>query len=464
MIVLRVYLRRYRLLLVVGLSAWLCLIGGEAAWAATYYISPAGNDQQNGAARESAWATFVHAWTVIQPGDTLIVLDGVYNQGIEPQVSGTPDAPIIVRADRDGQVIIDGQDQRIPVYLYRDYYIIEGIVARNGNHTVYFISGSNNILRRVSGYNANLDVNSDVFAIYDSHNNLIEDCLAAGTGRKMVMIYWGSHNTIRRCFADWRQWDGRQWCDDWPWGDNLQIYNSDDNIIENSIGYGSVAVWSLAIQANKPELSASGNQILGSIAIDAGMNHDGTVKSWPADRPGPTDCTQLRSFDWPGQRAGVALYGNGRIADNTLRDLFVYGSAGLGLTAMLDGSTYSNNQVDHVTLFRNGLDNRTHWGGIGAELRPEEMGFWASFTNSWVEGFDESGEGARLTNRYVNGQLTNQPLWPWPMEDRAQAELGLSPTNLVTGLLEQWQSSTIAVQDFLRDGRLLPAFRSICEP
>jgi hypothetical protein len=160
----------------------------------------------------------------------------------------------------------------------------------------------------------------------------------------------------------------------------------------------------------------------------------------------------------------VALYGNGRIADNTLRDLFVYGSAGLGLTAMLDGSNYSNNQVDHVTLFRNGLDNRTHWGGIGAELRPEEMGFWASFTNSWVEGFDESGEGARLTHRYINGQLTAVPLWPWPMEDRAQAELGLSPTNLVTGLLEQWQSSTIAVQDFLRDGRILPAFRSICEP
>jgi Chondroitinase B len=187
MIVLRFYLRRYRLLLIVALSLWLCLLCGESVWAATYYISPGGNDQQDGAARESAWATFAHAWTVIQPGDTLIVLDGIYNQGIEPQVNGTPDAPIIVRADRDGQAFIDGQDQRIPVYLYRDYYIIEGIVARNGNHTVYFISGSNNILRRVSGYDANLDVNSDVFAIYDSHNNLIEDCLAAGTGRKMVL-------------------------------------------------------------------------------------------------------------------------------------------------------------------------------------------------------------------------------------------------------------------------------------
>jgi len=65
------------------------------------------------------------------------------------------------------------------------------------------------------------------------------------------------------------------------------------------------------------------------------------------------------------------------------------------------------------------------------------MHLWASFTNNWVEGFNESGKGTRLTNRYVNGQLTAAPLWPWPMEARAQAKLGLSPTGLVNGLLER---------------------------
>ena len=453
----------FRSLIIVCVIFGLCLFWAKPAWAATYYVSPTGSDQRTGNAPQRAWATFAHAWTIIQPGDTLVILDGVYQQAIEPQVNGTATKPITVRAAHDGQVVIDGQDQRIPVYLYRDHYIIEGLVARNGNHTVYFVSGSHNVLRRVSGYDANLDVNSDIFAIYDSHHNVIEDCLAAGTGRKMVMIYWGSHNTIRRCFTDWRRWDGRQWCDDWPWGDNLQIYNSDYNIIENSIGYGSVAVWSLAIQANKPDLSAVGNQILGSISIDAGMNHDGSVKQWPATRPGPTDCTQLRSFDWPSQRAGVALYGNGRVADNLLRDLFVYGSAGLGLTAILEGD-YRNNRVDHVTLFNNGLDNPTQWGGVGTEMRAEEVHLWASFTNSWVEGSDEEGEGARLTQRYVNGRLTDEPLWPWPMEARAQAELGLSPTGLVDSLLEQWRSSTIGSQEFIRNGKILPAFRQLCEP
>jgi hypothetical protein len=45
------------------------------------------------------------------------------------------------------------------------------------------------------------------------------------------------------------------------------------------------------------------------------------------------------------------------------------------------------------------------------------------------------GEGARLTNRYVDGVLTDQPLWPWPMEDRIQAELGFSVTDFMTKLI-----------------------------
>ena len=34
------------------------------------------------------------------------------------------------------------------------------------------------------------------------------------------------------------------------------------------------------------------------------------------------------------------------------------------------------------------------------------------------------GEGARLTHRYVNGVLTDEPLWPWPMEVDAVLDLG----------------------------------------
>ncbi len=446
-----------------GLRLWLSLLGATllflcsaaAAQAATYYVGPDGNDAASGTTAEQAWSTLARAWPQLLPGDTLTLLDGHYTEPLEPNgANGTPAAPITIRAQNDGQVTIDGQGRTIPVHLYRDYYVIEGIVARNGDHAIYFVSGSHNVLRRVSGYNANPDDNSDVFAIFDSHDNLLEDCVAAGTGRKMIMIYRGGDNTVRRCFADWQRWDGRTWCDDWPWGDNIQIYNSDRNRIENSIGYGSVPVWSIAVQANAPHVSAVGNQVLGSISIYAGMNHDGSVKVWPTLRPQPTACSQLRSFEWPSQRAGFVLYGNGRIRDTLFRDIFAWGSAGLGLTAILDGEQ-ANNRAEYVTLLNNGLDNPEQWGGLGMELRPAESHLWATQVEFWIENIDESGIGARLDNRYIDGRLTDIPLWPWPMEQRIRRELGLSPTTLVTSVRAQWAAMAKPFLPFIRAGRLV---------
>ena len=171
----------------------------------------------------------------------------------------------------------------------------------------------------------------------------------------------------------------------------------------------------------------------------------------------------MRSFDWPSQRAGFALYGNGRIEDNLFRDIFAWGSAGLGLTVILDGQ-HRNNIIDHATLLNNGLDNRPGWGGIGAEVRPEELYLFDGFTNSWVEAYDEWGAGARLDYRYVNGQLTNEPLWPWPMEARVQAELGLSPTALVAGVRRQWQAAARPFYPLIRDGKLLMPIPNRCDP
>lgn len=453
----------YKVLCGLICSFCFCLFWPTVAHAATYYIGPDGNDAHAGTSAAAAWENFGTAWDLLQPGDTLILLDGIYTEPLEPNGrNGTAEDPITIRAQHDGGVIIDGQGTHIPVHLYRDYYVIEGIVARNGNHTVYFISGSHNTLRRVSGYDADPNVNSDVFAIYDSHDNLLEDCIAAGTGRKMIMIYRGGNNTVRRCFADWQRWDGRDWCDDWPWGDNIQIYNSDYNIIENSIGYGAVPVWSIAVQANAPDVTAVGNQVLGSISIYAGMNHDGTVKQWPEHRPQPTQCTQLRDFGWPSQRAGFALYGDGLIRDNLFRDIFAWGSAGLGLTAILNGE-HANNRVEHLTLLNNGLDNPAWWGEIGAEVRVEEEHLWDQRSDLWIEGVDESGGGARLDTRYVNGVLTAIPLWPWPMEGRVQAELGLSPTTLIGSIRAQWDGVAKPLLPFIRNGALVIPFPDRCE-
>ena len=423
---------------------------GYPAGDTTYYISPAGDDSRSGLSEAEAWATFALAWQRMRPGDSLVLMDGVYYQSLDPGISGQAGNPITIKAHHDGKAIIDGQRVRDPVYLRgnRHFFIIEGIVAKNGNTisgngNVIKIESDYNIFRRVSAYDANTDANSTVIRIPGDYN-LVEDCVAYGTGRKMIMTM-GAHNTIRRCFADWRSWDGRDRSNCWPWGDGIEIYNGDYNIIENSISYSRNPTQSINVlaQGGNP---AIGNKVLGSMAILSGMNEDGTPMVWGDTRPQPTEYTCVRNFDWPGQRAGFNVYESGSAQiGNLWQDIFAYGSAGLGVawvTGVASPET-NNNRIIRATVFNNGLDNPDHWGGIHTDAIQSDLDKFDSVGNSFIQNIylgsgnnkTMNGEGARLTHRYVDGELTNEPLWPWPMEDRIQAELGISVTDMMTNLI-----------------------------
>ena len=52
----------------------------SAQGATTYYISPSGNDNNSGITSSEPWSTFDRAWEDLNPGDTLILMDGVYYQ------------------------------------------------------------------------------------------------------------------------------------------------------------------------------------------------------------------------------------------------------------------------------------------------------------------------------------------------------------------------------------------------
>ena len=416
-----------------------------------YYVSPNGNDSRSGTTESQAWATFARAWQSMVPGDTLILMDGVYYQSLDPSTGGEPGKNLNIRAQHDGKAIIDGQGLRDPIILQKykgaSFILIEGIVAENGNTisgtgSVIYIESDNNVIRRVSAYNANKDSNSTVIRIPGDFN-LIEDCVANGTGRKMIMTS-GEHNTIRRCFADWKSWDGRDWNSCWPWGDGIEIYNGDYDIIENSISYSRNPTQSINLlaQGGNP---AIGNKILGSMAIFSGMNEDGTPMVWGDSRPQPTDYTCVRDFNWPGQRSGFNVYESGSAQiGNLWQDIFAYGSAGLGvswITGVASPDT-DNNRIIRATVFNNGQDNPEHWGGIHTDALQDDLNKFNSVENSFIQNvytgsgkFTVNGEGARLTHRYVDGNLTNQPLWPWPMEDRIQAELGVSVTDMMTALI-----------------------------
>jgi len=72
----------------------------------SFFVSPAGNDQNSGTSEAQAWKT-LNASTRLSPGDTLTALPGSCAGTFRPP-DGTPQAPITLKAKEPGTAVIDG--------------------------------------------------------------------------------------------------------------------------------------------------------------------------------------------------------------------------------------------------------------------------------------------------------------------------------------------------------------------
>jgi parallel beta-helix repeat protein len=81
----------------------LAFIGGQIG-AAELYVSASGSDSAAGS-EASPWKTVQHGCDQLKPGDTLIVLPGVYEEKIDVKTSGTPGNGSITIRGKEGAVI-----------------------------------------------------------------------------------------------------------------------------------------------------------------------------------------------------------------------------------------------------------------------------------------------------------------------------------------------------------------------
>src|SRR5690606_6913208 len=83
------------------------------AYAAEYYVSPQGSDDDAGTSASAAWRTIAKANRTVQPGDVVHLLGGRYvNDPIRPARSGTAEAPIRYRAYGDGEPVLTSDKPR----------------------------------------------------------------------------------------------------------------------------------------------------------------------------------------------------------------------------------------------------------------------------------------------------------------------------------------------------------------
>lgn len=186
----------------------------SVANAATWYISPTGNDTTGSGTTGSPWATLEKAFGEMDGGDTLICKDGTYTGSSNVITSGqcpplgSSGAWTIVKAENDGEAVFDGQDTRMPVYVdegtNRDrYWQFEGLVFTDphGPNPSFQILNSNYIkILRCGSYEAGSG--GTCWSISrNCQYILLEGCYAYGDGRYKFAIYQSSHVVLRNCVA-----------------------------------------------------------------------------------------------------------------------------------------------------------------------------------------------------------------------------------------------------------------------
>lgn len=182
------------------------------------YIAPDGDDAAAGDAA-APWHTFAHAVSMLAPGTTLIVLPGTYTLGEHgplavdcndaPNLNGTPEAPVFVRAsqERAAHIQTAGGDSGVALRDCTDWSI-RGLRVSGADDSEASASalvsvrrGQRVTLRRMLAHTTNRFFNSPVYFLSESSDTLIEECEAydfSGTG------FWtpdATNTTLRRVYA-----------------------------------------------------------------------------------------------------------------------------------------------------------------------------------------------------------------------------------------------------------------------
>ena len=176
------------------------------AFAATYYVSPAGNNANSGTSAATPWKTIAFALNMANDGDIIELMAGTYTGKITWTDGGVAGSPITLRNYNDDVVIIDGSTvgngQALMAIENRSYITIDGLrfTNHNGNYQpIINLYGTCNgiIITNCEFYNTNCD---DSYAILcegkgddiQITNNYLHDLLGFNA---VGILFVGSNTT-----------------------------------------------------------------------------------------------------------------------------------------------------------------------------------------------------------------------------------------------------------------------------
>ena len=122
----------------------------SSATANTYYVSLTGNDASDGGTALTAFRTISKGVSVLQAGDTLIIKSGNYGpEKVTIPNSGTKDAPITIKAQDPGKVVMTGtRGGRAFSMADKSNIVIEGIKITRYGQGIYIRRSSYTVVRK----------------------------------------------------------------------------------------------------------------------------------------------------------------------------------------------------------------------------------------------------------------------------------------------------------------------------
>ena len=441
----------------------------------TYYMAPDGSDANDGLSASYAWKTFPYAIPKLQPGDTLILLDGVYKAvpmetalpciqcGLDGNANdGTETQPITIRAENERKALLQSTgDYHHAFYMSGcSHWNVIGLRGQSADlaidqggkpYSVFCIYNSDHItLKRLLATHPNRYGNAHPIQVSACADSLVEECEAYYFHRHGISIFQSDHITVRRCYVNSRGYadipgysshDGAQDRGD----EGITLYWTTDSTVENCISegneffgnsgqrnryLGSIALhnlWGFAVGHHCCEnvMEARDSSYINNVVV--GSKYHGFLTQ--SDVNTFVDhLTSMNNVEYYG------LYANNKYSDNNNPNItwHVDPSITVRNSLLLHNHDYGmsiNHADDYVFRILEYINSygHVHNFGPGTDLRKSEdkieflmeddpqFGTCIVFipSNSPMKGAGKNGAdiGANVLYRYEDGILTDQLLW-----------------------------------------------------
>lgn len=450
-----------------------------SAMAATYYISPTGNDSNIGTSATTPWKTFSKAFSTMGGGNELVLLDGTYSvangtgyisylgtNSAQPPNGTSITAMTYIHAKTPGNVNVIGG-----LFLGRSssknsYIKIEGITFDSGTSGTNTLYNTSYIYIKNSGFHGVPQDGGEVFGIGTNDHtqgntyNLIEDVWVWGKNRIIAANYRADNNVWRRVFV---RGDG---CNTAPCSGEgnpnvgITVYESKNvslqnvMVVDRILGGGS-PYSDFAVAMHTSSYLLTNNEWLGCVSLnspDAGVYFE-------PDDAGPNTTTIRNMVVWNSTDDGINLArvhnnfllenitsglsktgSNFRIAPGvstgTLRNIIAYNAKLWNVNSSTAPSYVDAYLATDSTYNQTSCSTGCKTTNPLTDGNPPSLKYITRIeTGTALKGTGYNGQdyGANVVYKYgVDGTfygqtgyntLTMNVLWPWPNENRIKAEL-----------------------------------------